>query len=109
MDLQQSLCLWILCLAELLDLTVVLLDLKRHLCDLFDHGAECLIQSPSPFSSDLLLLKESKSVSRIVSNCSAFYELAGQAGIKEQDCLPNCLQMSDFRQFACGSDSAAYI
>lgn len=43
-DLQQNLCLWILSLAELLDLTVVLLDLKRHLSDLFEHGTECLSQ-----------------------------------------------------------------
>lgn len=45
MDLQQSLSLWILRLAKLLDLTIVLLDLERHLCDLFDHGTECLSES----------------------------------------------------------------
>jgi len=39
MDLQQSLRLWILCLAELLDLTVILFDLERHLSDLLKHGA----------------------------------------------------------------------
>ena len=45
MDLQQNLCLWILYLAELLDLTVVLLDLERHLSDLLEHRAKCLSQS----------------------------------------------------------------
>ena len=45
MDLQKSLCLWILCLSKLLDLTVVRLDLERHLSDLLEHWAECLGQS----------------------------------------------------------------
>lgn len=47
MNLQESLCLRIFCLAELLDLTVVLLDLERHLGILLEHGAECLSQTLS--------------------------------------------------------------
>src|ERR1700731_259124 len=41
-NLQRCLCLWILRLAELLDLTVVLLDLERHLGDLLEHRPERL-------------------------------------------------------------------
>ena len=44
MDLQQRLCLRILRLTELLDLTVVLLDLECHLCDLLDDRSKCLSQ-----------------------------------------------------------------
>jgi hypothetical protein len=43
-DLQQRLCLRILRLIELLDLTVVLLDLECHLCDLLDNRSNCLSQ-----------------------------------------------------------------
>ena len=44
-NLQQSLCLRILGLAELLDLPVVQLDLDCHLRDLLKHRTECLCQS----------------------------------------------------------------
>jgi hypothetical protein len=45
MDLQQRLGLRVLCLAEQLDLAVVLLDLQRHLCDLLKYRAKRLPQS----------------------------------------------------------------
>ena len=44
-NLQQGLCLRILGLAELLDLSVVLLDLDRYLRDLLEHRTERLCQS----------------------------------------------------------------
>ncbi|HEY6845461.1 MAG TPA: hypothetical protein VI320_04525, partial [Terracidiphilus sp.] len=44
-NLQQSLCLRILGLAELLDLRVLLLDLHCHLRDLLEHRTERLCQS----------------------------------------------------------------
>jgi hypothetical protein len=44
-NLQQSLRLRILGLAELLDLPIVLLDLQRHVRDLLEHRTKCLCQS----------------------------------------------------------------
>ena len=44
-NLQQRLRLWILGLAELLDLPIVLLDLQRHVRDLLKHRTERLCQS----------------------------------------------------------------
>src|SRR5271156_1251442 len=43
-DLHQGLCLRILRLAKLLDLSIVLLDLERHLRDLLEHRPKCLCQ-----------------------------------------------------------------
>src|SRR5258708_37112346 len=43
-DLHQGLRLRILRLAELLDLSIVLLDLERHLGDLLEHRPKCLCQ-----------------------------------------------------------------
>ena len=40
-DFQWRLCLWILSLTELLNLSIVLLDRDRHLCDLLEHRTEC--------------------------------------------------------------------
>ena len=37
MHLQQRLRLGVLCLTELLNLAVILLDLEGHLCDLLEH------------------------------------------------------------------------
>lgn len=44
-NVQQRLRLRILCLAELLDLAVILLDLQRHVSDLLKNRAESLSQS----------------------------------------------------------------
>jgi hypothetical protein len=41
-DLQQRLCLRVLRLGQLLDLSIVLLDFDRHLRDPFEHGTERL-------------------------------------------------------------------
>lgn len=41
-DLQQRLCLRVLCLGQLPNLSIVVLDLDRHLCDLFEHRTERL-------------------------------------------------------------------
>src|ERR1019366_4032404 len=43
-NLDQGLCLRILRLSELTDLSIVLLDLERHLGDLLEHRAKCLCQ-----------------------------------------------------------------
>jgi hypothetical protein len=43
-DLQQCLCLRIRRLSELLNLSIVLLDLDRHLCDLLEHWTKGLCQ-----------------------------------------------------------------
>src|ERR1700753_2055105 len=45
LHLQQSLRLWILCLTEFLDLPIILLDLRGHLCDLLKHRAKRLPES----------------------------------------------------------------
>ena len=44
-DLQECLCLRILCLADLLNLSIVLLDLGGHLRDLHQYRTECLRES----------------------------------------------------------------
>jgi hypothetical protein len=44
-DLQQCLCLRLFGLSELLNLPIVLLDLDRHLRDLFEHRTERLRQT----------------------------------------------------------------
>src|ERR1700755_3251188 len=44
-DLDQRLCLWILRLRESLDHPVIVLDLLRHLRDLFEHWTERLGQT----------------------------------------------------------------